>query len=398
MAGTAELPSEMIGEILHRLPAKDLLRCRCVNKLWRSVIDDRSFVKKHLQHMTGSAGAENHRITILLYSDLQKLYSAEMEPPYRVRELPRPPMRVKLVGSCNGLLCLASSFSLDFLLWNPLTNSRARLPLPESLRRESVTVGGRIRTIFSWANDTVFGFGYDSVKEDYKVVIIDHVIREGYQDIRIYSSRRNSWRRFREERYKIHCLLSEGRMGVYACNNLHWVMTRRSDSNETRLIVAFDLRINNCREVPLPFYLGSQLLIRLIYYTISCLPSLMWLLCFSHRSLTCSDLDYRQGFLGGRGCARRMPRDGGELSPTDCIWCLDYEGVWVEGVVGEAVVHPVAQVCRIWPRLLPAPFKLRRPTSGGRFGREVPLVRCEKPKLQVFQIRPCTQRVLRCRT
>ncbi|PKI37398.1 hypothetical protein CRG98_042184 [Punica granatum] len=208
--------------------------------------------------MTGSAGAENHRITILLYSDLQKLYSAEMEPPYRVRELPRPPMRVKLVGSCNGLLCLASSFSLDFLLWNPLTNSRARLPLPESLRRESVTVGGRIRTIFSWANDTVFGFGYDSVKEDYKVVIIDHVIREGYQDIRIYSSRRNSWRRFREERYKIHCLLSEGRMGVYACNNLHWVMTRRSDSNETRLIVAFDLRINNCREVPLPFYLGKD--------------------------------------------------------------------------------------------------------------------------------------------
>ncbi|PKI37397.1 hypothetical protein CRG98_042183 [Punica granatum] len=207
--------------------------------------------------MTGSAGAENHRITILRDSYLQKLYSAEMEPPYRVRELPRTPMRVKLVGSCNGLLCLASSFSLHFLLWNPLTNSRARLPLPGSPRRESVTVGGRSLTIISWANDPVFGFGYDSVKEDYKVVIIDHEIREGYQDIRVYSSRRNSWRRFRDERYKIYCLLSQSRMGVYACNNLHWVMTRRSDSNETRLIVAFDLSINNYREVPLPFYLGK---------------------------------------------------------------------------------------------------------------------------------------------
>lgn len=42
-AGLAELPTDIISNVLSRLPVKTLLRFRCVSKSWRSIIDHRSF-------------------------------------------------------------------------------------------------------------------------------------------------------------------------------------------------------------------------------------------------------------------------------------------------------------------------------------------------------------------
>ena len=42
-------PSELLDEILYRLPVKHLLRCKCVSKEWCSLIDSTPFAKKHLK-------------------------------------------------------------------------------------------------------------------------------------------------------------------------------------------------------------------------------------------------------------------------------------------------------------------------------------------------------------
>ncbi|PKI33100.1 hypothetical protein CRG98_046509 [Punica granatum] len=254
MVDAAKLPPDLVAEILHRLPVRDLLRCRCVNKLWLSLIDDRSFISKHLRYMSGSAGAENHSIILLRAG--QNLRSIEMEPPYRVRELQPPPRRsgskIVLVGSCNGLLCLsslASGAAEDVALWNPLTNDHAHLPIVPFGNFGSISMIIEGVTMIMMSSFAVIGFGYDSVTGDYKVVIIESVSKEEeqFQDIRFYSLLKNSWMRFRDDRYWL-CLPQNRKMGVYVNNNLHWVMTRRSDSNATRLIVAFDLRTEDYKE------------------------------------------------------------------------------------------------------------------------------------------------------
>ncbi|KAF8036274.1 hypothetical protein BT93_C2099 [Corymbia citriodora subsp. variegata] len=52
-AGFAELPPEIISNILSRLPVKTLLRFRSVSKCWRSIIDHRSFADLVLAESLG---------------------------------------------------------------------------------------------------------------------------------------------------------------------------------------------------------------------------------------------------------------------------------------------------------------------------------------------------------
>ncbi|GMN46550.1 hypothetical protein TIFTF001_015727 [Ficus carica] len=62
------LPREMVGEIMSRLPADSLMECKCLNKFWYSVIkcliDDHEFVAKHLHHAQASPA------TLLVYHSL----------------------------------------------------------------------------------------------------------------------------------------------------------------------------------------------------------------------------------------------------------------------------------------------------------------------------------------
>ncbi|MCL7032253.1 hypothetical protein MKW94_000196, partial [Papaver nudicaule] len=44
------LPEEIIGDILPRLPAKSVLRFRCVCKSWLKLFRNPNFVKHHLKY------------------------------------------------------------------------------------------------------------------------------------------------------------------------------------------------------------------------------------------------------------------------------------------------------------------------------------------------------------
>ncbi|AES68362.2 F-box and associated interaction domain protein [Medicago truncatula] len=137
------LPFELIEEILARLPVKLLLQLRCACKSWNFLISNTKFHKKHLSLST------THTLHCVSYSFKYVLKSYPLDSLFTnvtttdIGQLKHSLCNVSLVGSCNGILCLAvyyvGSALIQFRLWNPSIrklkelppdkNSRDRLPL-----------------------------------------------------------------------------------------------------------------------------------------------------------------------------------------------------------------------------------------------------------------------------
>ncbi|XP_031121316.1 F-box protein CPR1-like [Ipomoea triloba] len=110
-----------------------------------------------------------------------------------------------ILGSCHWLLCLDNGDEDSIVLWNPTTWKYLISPLS----------GSKI----SRDQNVLYGFGYDNVSDDYKVLRI----AESYDcesEVKVFSVKSNSWR-------KIHCfphyLKYERAHGVQATGALHWV-------------------------------------------------------------------------------------------------------------------------------------------------------------------------------
>ncbi|XP_065851777.1 F-box protein CPR1-like [Euphorbia lathyris] len=173
----AEVPQELITEILQFLPAKTLLRFRCISKSLCGIIDSPDFIKSRL---TLTSENRTHRKIIVPH------LSKHINPiPIHVLDMdgPFPPELHKgnptnsgnhhglqpvnqlrklrdVFVQCNGLVLLPEGLSSlvvwkpsTLVVWNPSTRKCRKLPvLPSSLK--------------AW------GFGYDSSIDDYKVLAI----------------------------------------------------------------------------------------------------------------------------------------------------------------------------------------------------------------------------------
>ncbi|XP_071731213.1 F-box/kelch-repeat protein At3g06240-like isoform X2 [Rutidosis leptorrhynchoides] len=141
-----------------------------------------------------------------------------------------------ILGSCNGLL-LAYDIHENLYLINPTT--RKSLKVPDSGEdRISLTHG--------------YGFGYDSSKDDYKVISISSksVLDSDLNcsSVLVYSLRNNSWNKLPNMPY---LLLDhyDPYPGILLNDYLHWV-TRPRHSPLT--IVAFSLADEKFHEIELP--------------------------------------------------------------------------------------------------------------------------------------------------
>lgn len=204
---TANLPEELIIEILLRLPVKSLLKFRCVSKSWLFLISSYRFAKSHLKISTknnvyihdklvfGARTLPMDLYTCSLHSLIEGFNITDCIYPathdillYDRVQFDCPLAEVDdviwLVGSCNGLVCVCLSSS-NIILWNPTTKKSTMLP-------ESGTyLGG-----FEYSSIT-FAFGYDELHDDYKVVEffgVEH--QEGVYEtqLKVYSRRTNTWK------------------------------------------------------------------------------------------------------------------------------------------------------------------------------------------------------------
>ncbi|XP_021750825.1 F-box protein CPR30-like [Chenopodium quinoa] len=237
----ADLPIEIITQILSQLPVKSLLSFLCVCKSWYSLIKNPNFIKLHLNQ---SLISNSNRHLLLHYSSL---HSAELDlEPNRIsfselRHPLKPRKIVIFIGSCNGVVCISDESGNDVFLYNPLTGSHRKLP--------------SIPTIDLDKDCLVYGFGYDSKNDDYKVLMMIQGLKNrknSRNEAKVYSLKESSWKCVKSIPYYLYYANCNG---VLVNEALHYMVKRRIlGSKLCKFIASFDLRTESFSLMKCPKY------------------------------------------------------------------------------------------------------------------------------------------------
>ncbi|XP_050219537.1 F-box/kelch-repeat protein At3g23880-like [Mercurialis annua] len=280
----SNIPSEIMIEILSRLPVKSVVRFKCVCRSWRSLLSHPDFARKHYTNNNNEDdinsflvfnSASSYRRAEFSWSNGEKdgeklLESATMRPINdKLHAEVKSLKKAEIMNSCDGILCLVLRVERAVVLWNPCINEYLSLPPPES---------------FDFDND-IFGFGYDSRSHIYKVVrpLATHhrwPCRPALQVLNVNNS--SSWRsvhnHFPSMRiFKPSMLLPRPETQVHLKGSLYWIAIL---PERGALLVRFDLSEERFWKVPSPFQLSG-----LYFY----LCSLGGELCVVYRLSTRSD-------------------------------------------------------------------------------------------------------------
>ncbi|MCH80732.1 F-box protein [Trifolium medium] len=148
----------------------------------------------------------------------------------------------RILGSAvNGMLCVYDWHDhKNFVLWNPTTNEIKVVPHVSDRIKNS-----KVNTV------TLHGFGYDQVRDDYKV--IQHVNYDGVRHDsfwEIYSLKSNSWVRLGFGGFDIPIRYVSAYGNVYMNGMCHWL---GDDKIEGKCVVSFNLSKEMFFITPLPF-------------------------------------------------------------------------------------------------------------------------------------------------
>uniref|UniRef100_A0A803MNF2 F-box domain-containing protein n=2 Tax=Chenopodium quinoa TaxID=63459 RepID=A0A803MNF2_CHEQI len=235
-------PEEIIAEIFSWLPAKSIGRFRCASKPWKSLLSQPQFIKTHLDRTKHRPIVEES--LILLSPESGSLYSTQLNNAHHLldeitlfaKKLTFDDHRFTFfyhrLVSCDGLI-LVSNDDKKLLLINPTTREIKEMPslsLPFDLKPLS------------------FGLGYDSVNDDYKVVLISCIEKtfDAQMFVHVYSVRNGTWKRVDDSPFKHFPF--EDTSAVFVDGFIHWVAM---SSDRSFVIAAFDLVDEKFYEVPL---------------------------------------------------------------------------------------------------------------------------------------------------
>lgn len=206
---SVEMPEDIVEEILHRIPARFLLRWKAVSKGWKSLIESGHLAEKHLRRRQKLYGAEEFKITFESSDDsdsrgfVAKIFTKYEGLPDNIESqvLPRVP------GSCNGLVCVYDL--MNVYLTNPMTHVKRKLALSQ---RTKLSVG----------------FGRDVVTGEYKVVVA-YSFDDDRVEIMVFDLSTSKWR----PRYKTagpvplsFNLINPNRNPVFVNGSLFWLCAR----------------------------------------------------------------------------------------------------------------------------------------------------------------------------
>lgn len=265
-----KLPDHIIHELLLRLPVKSLSRNKLVCKSWLSIISNPDFVNAHVSKSINDPHFTNHQLILCdaamishgyrgiidpttrggdLKIETCSIYSFIYETVTETTKLDFPRKRVDdwtyVVGSCNGLVCLACYDGRTFL-WNPTTRKSRRLPKVPKHKHAH----------------TVFGFGYDELKDDYKVFT---VVGDSSYKVSVYSSKSDCWRMINGDFPFTKDFIERGK---FAYGAIHWEFnpakkefnpTKKKKKIEKKIIASLDVKTEAYREVCQPKY-GEDLM------------------------------------------------------------------------------------------------------------------------------------------
>ncbi|KAI9112659.1 hypothetical protein K1719_016325 [Acacia pycnantha] len=176
------LPEDIMVNILKRLPVKSLIRFQCVCKHWKNFLKTSSFVTDHLHY----SSAQNPSLLFKPNSNCQPLHLSLIDGEINALEVQIPPLigslsDVMIVGSSNGLLCIATNESKDSLLyWNPAIREVRQVP---------ATTPSKFPLSYC-----ILGFGFSEIVDDYKIVKTYTGRGNVIIGVKMYSLSTDSWK------------------------------------------------------------------------------------------------------------------------------------------------------------------------------------------------------------
>ncbi|XP_073268443.1 F-box protein At3g07870 isoform X2 [Populus alba] len=163
-SSVAELPNALIIDILSRLPIKPLLNCKSVCKTWLHLMSDPFFVRLHLERspttlLIQKTPFERKESTEMLLveiveEDISKPFYIEIIRLFPTKNFPDTDVRI--LNSCNGLLCLYSGDKSGMMVHvcNPVLGEYIDIPVVNTVKKF----------------DHHLAFGFSSVSNQYKVL------------------------------------------------------------------------------------------------------------------------------------------------------------------------------------------------------------------------------------
>lgn len=253
----SHLPHDLITHhMLTRLPIKSLLLFKSVSKQWYSTLSSYQFAHTHFKLSSFSHTQfffiQNKNNYYLFSCNDDEMGGTANDSNKNLVKLGGNfhDEELVLIGSCNGLVCLASFSGCFFILWNPITGRFCKYSDPD--------ISGETchSCRVSW------GFGYVSSIDDYKIVRILEMNDTREIKVHVFSLKSNKWTQISNEHYQCEFLLRttehevnefdhvdeapfrypyafHSRQGVLVNEVLYWIVSEMIGWG--RKIVAFDL-------------------------------------------------------------------------------------------------------------------------------------------------------------
>ncbi|KAK2426917.1 F-box protein [Trifolium repens] len=277
----ANIPSHLVVQILLQLPIKSLLICKCVCKMWKTLISEPHFTKLHFERSPSSLMIrtnDRRRVSRTLYLldsepeifeigsnnhiKLAPIFKLPLRDAKSFREKimnkPKRPLRAArlvlekndknsqmlnidfkpyydkfgVVNSCNGLLCLCCPFEGNpLVICNPVTGEFMRLP-------KAINTPNRLRLL----EPVGFGFGFQPKTNEYKVIQMWKRM-----NLEINTLGTPSWRNV-----KVDPQVSNSRLKypTYLNGVIHWI--RFEGRNRSRSILCLCLESERLQSFPSP--------------------------------------------------------------------------------------------------------------------------------------------------
>jgi len=130
-------PNELIVEIFSLLSVKPLMRFKCVNKFFNTIVSDPYFIQMHLKRskrnlQLAAMSLPYSTSSVVTFPNISLILEQEnssttiqYDPYHRLIEKNNRLWWV--AGSCNGLLCLIDRGIPGLCLWNPVTRTKSQI-------------------------------------------------------------------------------------------------------------------------------------------------------------------------------------------------------------------------------------------------------------------------------
>ncbi|XP_043689280.1 F-box/kelch-repeat protein At3g23880-like [Telopea speciosissima] len=227
----SNLPDEVKDLILLSLPVKTVLRFRCVIRDYLR-FHNPNFIKMHLNRQIE---IHDDASTTIVIATAYKVYKADLGTlgnPIRI-DLPflnpTSSCPIRLLGSCNGLLCLTHWARDRYIvyLWNPATGEYKQLPGHNNHKKHYI----------------VLGFGYDHTSGKFKVLAFSYDAVKNTKEVFVYTLGTSSWRSIGEFQFPRELTWQTWQV-FEGCP--HWIMTG------LKSIVIFSVGNENFKDIPMP--------------------------------------------------------------------------------------------------------------------------------------------------